>query len=74
MGECGAAGAAGIIAAIDCLHDGVLPPTAGFAQADPHCPVDVSGAARQLPHRDRRVALVNSFASGGASYSAVVRA
>ncbi|HYN07095.1 MAG TPA: beta-ketoacyl synthase N-terminal-like domain-containing protein [Vicinamibacterales bacterium] len=74
LGECGATGAAGILAALTCLDEGVIPPTAGFAESDPECPVDVSASPRPLPPRAGRVALVNSFASGGTSYAAVVRA
>ena len=48
LGECGAIGAAGLIAAIDCLRDGILPPTAGFEQPDPDCPVNVSARSRRL--------------------------
>ena len=73
LGECGAIGAAGLIAAIDCLRDGIIPPTAGFEQRDPDCPVNVSREPRSVTPRPHQVALVNSFASGGASYSAVVR-
>jgi 3-oxoacyl-[acyl-carrier-protein] synthase II len=74
LGECGAIGAAGLIAAIGCLRDSVIPPTVGFAQPDPDCPVNVSSQPRSITPRPHQVALVNSFASGGASYSAVVRA
>ena len=74
LGECGAIGAAGLIAAIDCLRDGIIPPTAGFEQPDPDCHVNVSSQPRRVVPRPNQVVLVNSFASGGASYSAVIRA
>lgn len=74
LGECGAIGGAGIVAALACLHQGVIPPTVGFAEPDPDCPVDVSASPRPLRDLTGRVALVNSFASGGTNYAAVVRA
>ena len=74
LGECGAIGAAGLMAAIACLRDGIIPPTAGFEQPDPDCHVNVSSQPRHVIPRPNQVVLVNSFASGGASYSAVIRA
>lgn len=74
LGESGATGAAGILAALTCLTEGTIPPTVGFAERDPDCPVDVSASPRPLSSTARRVALVNSFASGGTCYAAVVRA
>ena len=59
----GAAGAIEAIATILALCNGVLPPTAGFRQADPQCDLDV------IPNQARRAqteyALSNSFAFGG---------
>jgi 3-oxoacyl-[acyl-carrier-protein] synthase II len=72
IGECSAAGAGSLVAAILALRSRTIPPTAGYALADPECPVDVSSAARPLP-QNRSVALINSFASGGANFSLVVR-
>jgi 3-oxoacyl-(acyl-carrier-protein) synthase len=71
VGEFGAAGAAALVAALFCLRCGTLPPTLGFEQPDPACPVDVSGGSR---HSTGRVALINATADGGAQYSLVVRA
>jgi 3-oxoacyl-[acyl-carrier-protein] synthase II len=73
LGECGAIGAAGLMAAVDCLRDGIIPPTVGFEEPDLDCPVNVSAHLRRVTPRANQVALVNSFASGGASYSVVVR-
>ncbi len=71
VGEFGAAGAAALVAALFCLGRGVLPPTLGFEQPDPGCPVDVAGGSRRATGR---VALINATADGGAQYSLVVRA
>jgi 3-oxoacyl-(acyl-carrier-protein) synthase len=71
VGECGAAGAGSILAALLTLERGELPPTAGFEIADPECPVDVSASPRAARGT---IALVNSFASGGTNYAVVIRA
>jgi len=59
----GAAGALEAIATILALHQGVLPPTANFNEADPQCEIDV------IPNQARplriQAALSNSFAFGG---------
>ena len=73
LGESGASGAAGLLAALSCLRDGRVPPTLGCEDPDPDCPVSVAGTSRRLP-AGRRLALVNSIASGGTMYTAVVRA
>ena len=59
----GAAAAMEAAATVLALHHGILPPTANFTEADPHCDLDViRNHAREL-----RVgyALSNSFAFGG---------
>jgi 3-oxoacyl-[acyl-carrier-protein] synthase II len=71
VGEFGAVGAASLMAALLCLRRGTLPPTVGFAQPDPGCPVDVSASARPS---DGRLALINATADGGAQFSLLVRA
>jgi len=59
----GAAGALEAVATILALRKGVLPPTAGFRQADPDCDLDI------IPNESRRAdvefAVSNSFAFGG---------
>lgn len=72
IGECGSTGTASLIAAVLCAKHGIIPPTVGFAEPDPACPVDVSGLPRPWP-QGKRAALVNSLAAGGACYSIVVR-
>ena len=74
LGESGATGAAGLLVALACLREGRLPPTAGCDDPDPECAVDVSSRSRPIAAPPGAVALVNSVASGGTIYSAVVRA
>jgi 3-oxoacyl-[acyl-carrier-protein] synthase II len=74
LGESSAAGAASLVAALLCLKRGAIPPTVGFEEAEADCPVDIGTRARPLMPRPAHAALVNSFASGGANFSAVVRA
>ena len=64
VGHClSAAGAIEAVATVLALHDGVLPPTAGWRAPDPDCQVDaIPGKARTTPVR---AALSNSFAFGG---------
>jgi len=64
IGHClSAGGALEAVATIMALRDGVLPPTAGFREADPECDVDcVPNVSRAAPIQ---AALSNSFAFGG---------
>jgi 3-oxoacyl-[acyl-carrier-protein] synthase II len=72
IGECGAAGAAGLTAAILALQRRTIPPTAGFEVADATCPVDVRGEPRGIDPSRPLFSLVNSVASGGAHVSLVL--
>jgi 3-oxoacyl-[acyl-carrier-protein] synthase II len=72
IGEFGASGAASAAAALLCLRQGRIPPTTGCDEPDVELGVDVAAAARAI-RSQAPVALVNSFASGGANYSLVVR-
>lgn len=59
----GAAGAIeAIVTALSVMHD-CVPPTAGFAQADPACPVNVVVEAKM--NYPQKVALSNSLGFGG---------
>jgi len=59
----GASGALEFVATVMALHDGVVPPTMNYLEADPECDLDyVPNEARRMPVR---VALSNSFAFGG---------
>jgi nodulation protein E len=59
----GAAGALEAAATLFAIHEGVIPPTANFTEADPACNLDV------VPNTARaalvQYALSNSFAFGG---------
>jgi nodulation protein E len=68
----GAAGALEAAATLLALHDGVLPPTANFTEADPDCALDVvPNVAR--PAVNVEWALSNSFAFGGLNAVLVLR-
>ncbi len=71
LGECGAASAASLVAALGALSSGTLPPTLGFARPDPACPVDVVCCRRSVNAARPRF-LVNGVATGGTCYSLVV--
>lgn len=64
IGHClSAGGALEAVATVMALRDGMLPPTAGFREADPECDIDcVPNTARAVPIQ---AALSNSFAFGG---------
>ena len=73
IGHCmTASGALELVATVLALRDGVLPPTIGFREADPDCPVDcIPNAARPL---SVGLALSNSFAFGGLNAVLAVKA
>ena len=59
----GASGAIELVAAVEALRRGVIPPTANYTTPDPECDLDyVPNQARETP---LRAALSNSFAFGG---------
>ena len=71
LGESGASGSAACAAAFLCGAAGRVPPIAGLAHPDP---VTASlNLARQAVDAPGPIALVNSFASGGALFSVVLR-
>jgi 3-oxoacyl-[acyl-carrier-protein] synthase II len=71
LGEAGVGGAASCAAAFLCGRAGWVPPIAGLQTPDPSAAqLNLARAATPVPGP---VALVNSFASGGALYSAVLR-
>src|SRR3970282_1483149 len=72
LGECGAAGAASLVAALLCAREGLVPPVADLVEPDGRCARRTRGqSAAALP--GPRI-LVNSIGSGGSLVSAVVRA
>jgi 3-oxoacyl-[acyl-carrier-protein] synthase II len=70
LGEFGSAGAASVAAALLCGAAGQLPPIANLRTLADDCPVAAVRTAAPLPGR---IVLVNSFASGGTNFSAVIR-
>jgi 3-oxoacyl-[acyl-carrier-protein] synthase II len=71
IGEFGAAGAAACVAALLCGRIGRVPPIAGFSHLDPSmAPLRLARESMQSP---AQIVLVNSFASGGALFSVVLR-
>jgi len=68
----GAAGAIEAVATLLALHEGILPPTANFTEADPECDLDyVPNVARPAKIE---AALSNSFAFGGLNAVIAMRA
>jgi 3-oxoacyl-[acyl-carrier-protein] synthase II len=70
LGEFGSAGAASLTAALLCGDAGKLPPVANLRTLADDCPVNAVREASPLPGP---IILVNSFASGGTNFSAVIR-
>jgi nodulation protein E len=68
----GASGALELIACINAVREGVVPPTAGYRVPDPDCPIDVTPNVAR--HRPVRAALSNSFAFGGTNAVVAVKA
>lgn len=71
IGESGATGAAACAAALLCGAAGKVPPIAGLR--DPDSAASALNLARAVVDAPGDIALVNSVASGGAVYSAVLR-
>ncbi len=63
-GHClGASGAIELIACVNAIRQGIVPPTIGYSEPDPECDLDITAnAARERPVG---VAMSNAFAFGG---------
>lgn len=72
IGECGASGSASCAAALLCGQAGLVPPIAGLVE--PGRAAARLRLAREATRPASPIALVNSFASGGALFSLIVRA
>ena len=59
----GASGALELIACVNAIREGVVPPTINFNEADPECDLDYT--ANIAKTREVNVAISNSFAFGG---------
>ena len=72
-GHClGATAAIEMIACVQAIREGVVPPTAGHRVADPACDLDVTpNVARE---REVRAAISNAFAFGGTNATVAVKA
>ena len=72
-GHClGATAAIELIACVNAISDGMVPPTANHREADPDCDLDVTpNTARR---REVRAAISNAFAFGGTNASVAVKA
>jgi len=67
----GAGGITEIIACIQTIRTGMLPPTLGLVNPDPQCDLDyIPGKAR---HADINVAMSNSFGFGGQNSSVIIK-
>jgi len=67
----GASGAIELVAAVEAIRQGVVPPTANYSKPDPECDLDyVPNQARKMPVR---TVLSNSFAFGGLNAVLVVK-
>lgn len=68
----GASGALELIACVNAVREGVIPPTMGYRVADPDCPLDVT--PNEARRRPVRAAVSNSFAFGGTNAVVAVKA
>lgn len=68
----GASGAIEMIACINAIREGIVPPTANYRVPDPECDLDVTPNVAR--HRAVRVAMSNSFAFGGTNAVVAFRA
>ena len=67
----GAGGITEIIACIQAIRTGMLPPTLGLSNPDPECDLDyIPGKARRA---DIDVAMSNSFGFGGQNSSVIIK-
>ncbi|HHZ10974.1 MAG TPA: beta-ketoacyl-[acyl-carrier-protein] synthase family protein [Rhizobiales bacterium] len=72
-GHCmGASGAVEMIACVNAIREGIVPPTAGYRERDPACDLDVTPNVAK--RRTVRAAISNSFAFGGTNAVLAFRA
>lgn len=68
----GASGALEMIACVNAVREGIVPPTANYREADADCDLDVTPNVAKK--RDVRVAISNGFAFGGTNAVVAVKA
>ena len=67
----GASGALELVAMVEAMRSGIVPPTVNIENLDPACDLDVTpGTARERPIR---AAISNAFAFGGTNAIVAVR-
>ncbi len=72
-GHClGASGALEMIACVNAVRHGIVPPTINYNEPDPDCDLDVT--PNEARERKVDVAVSNAFAFGGTNASVAVRA
>lgn len=67
----GASGAVELVAAVEAIRRGVVPPTANYTTPDPDCDLDCT--PNQPREREVRAALSSSFAFGGLNAALIVK-
>ena len=67
----GASGAIELVAVVEAMQRGVIPPTANYTTPDPECDLDY--VPNQPREKEVRVALSNSFAFGGLNAALIVK-
>lgn len=68
----GASGAIELIACVNAIREGVVPPTANWREADPECDLDVT--PNEARRRPVRAAISNAFAFGGTNAVVALKA
>lgn len=72
-GHClGATAAIELIACVNAVREGIVPPTANYRVADPACDLDVT--PNEARRREVRAAISNAFAFGGTNATVAVKA
>ena len=60
-----------MIACVNAVREGLVPPTVGYREADPACDLDVT--PNEARRRPVRAALSNAFAFGGTNVTVAVK-
>ena len=60
-----------LIACVNAIREGIIPPTANYVEPDPECDLDIT--PNEARERNVDVAVSNSFAFGGLNAVVAVR-